>query len=103
MFQQRPIILKFVEQFGKVTNRLARGRKRNLSTYLVIHGITLTASVKTNDRKIIGNSFQYYMGNTLSNTGKEKDIRLLHDILYLIVTHSTMPNTLISNTITLCQ
>lgn len=100
--QQRPILFKFIEQFGEVTSRLRRRRKRNLPTYLIIHSITLTTSIKTNDREIVGNSFLNDMRSTLSNTGKEEYIRLLHDVLHLIMANSTMPDTLISNTITLC-
>ena len=74
-FQQRPVLFKLIEQIGEITNRLARRRKRNLPTHLIIHSITLSTSIKTNDRKIIGNSFQNDMRNTLSNTGKEEYIR----------------------------
>ena len=73
--QQRPVLFKLIEQFGEITSRLARRRKRNLPTNLIIHSITLTTSIKTNDRKIIGNSFQNDMRSTLSNTGKEEYIR----------------------------
>ena len=74
-FQQRPVLFKLIEQIGEITSRLARRRKRNLPTNLTIHSITLSTSIKTNDRKIIGNSFQNDMRNTLSNTGKEEYIR----------------------------
>ena len=73
--QQRPVLFQFIEKFGEITSRLARRRKRNLPTHLIIHSITLTTSIKTNDRKIIGNSFQNDMRSTLSNTGKEEYIR----------------------------
>ena len=101
--QQRSVLFKLIEKFGEITSRLKRRRKRNLPTNLIIHSITLTTSIKTNDRKIIANSLQNDMRSTLSNTGKEENIRLLHDALHLIMAYCTMPDTLISNAITLCQ
>ena len=48
--QQRPVLFKLIEQFGEITSRLARRRKRNLPTYLVVNDGRHTAGVKAKDR-----------------------------------------------------
>ena len=48
--QQRPILFKLIEQFGKITSRLARRRKRHLPTYLIINDGGHAAGVKAKDR-----------------------------------------------------
>ena len=48
--QQRPILFKLIEQFGKITSRLARRRKRNLPTTLIINDGRHAAGIKAKDR-----------------------------------------------------
>ena len=48
--QQRPTLFKLIEQFGEIMSRLARRRKRNLPTYLVVNDGRHAAGVKAKDR-----------------------------------------------------